>query len=103
MRSFSGLLLVSLLPLTTLGRSSEREVTVEVPAGKEECFYETLKAGETIDVDYQVVDGGRHNEIEINFRLSKPDGIPIVADFRRCEEGEGRKKSIYIFSCLLHE
>jgi len=32
----------------------EREVTVEVSAGKEECFYESVKAGQTIDVDYQV-------------------------------------------------
>ncbi len=76
------LLLAVSLPVS-LCRSSEREVTVEVPAGKEECFYESLAAGDTLDVDYQVVDGGRHNEIEINFRLSKPDGIPLVADFRR--------------------
>lgn len=35
-------------------RDIEREITVEVKAGTEECFYEMVKAGETMDVEYQV-------------------------------------------------
>lgn len=36
------------------GRDVEREMTVEVKAGTEECFYEVIKAGETVDIEYQV-------------------------------------------------
>lgn len=36
------------------GRDIEREMTVEVKSGTEECFYEMVKSGETLDVEYQV-------------------------------------------------
>ncbi len=32
----------------------EREMTVEVPPSKEECFFETVRTGQTLEVDYQV-------------------------------------------------
>lgn len=41
-------------------RDIEREMTVEVKAGTEECFYELVKAGETLDVEYQVGPGLGH-------------------------------------------
>lgn len=34
--------------------SSEKEMTVKVEAAQEECFFETLNKGDTLDVDYQV-------------------------------------------------
>jgi protein ERP2 len=79
-------------------------VTIEVAAGKEECFFETVKAGQTIDIDYQVskgfiksfkynvifalfqvVDGGPRNEMSITFKLSRPDGVPLVADMLKSD------------------
>ena len=45
--------------------STEREMTVELPAGREECFFEAVAAGQILDVDYQVVDGGRQNDFEV--------------------------------------
>ena len=35
-------------------RDIDREMTVEVKAGTEECFYELVKAGETLEIEYQV-------------------------------------------------
>lgn len=61
MPSHHGIYLVSLVfPFFLLflqpsnGRDIEREMTVEVKAGTEECFYEVIKGGETLDVEYQV-------------------------------------------------
>lgn len=59
MPSHLGTHLVTLVfPLLLLhpshGRDIEREMTVEVKAGTEECFYEAIKGGETLDVEYQV-------------------------------------------------
>jgi hypothetical protein len=60
------LLLLFALSLST--GSQEREMTVEVPAGVEECFFETVKVGQILEIEYQVIDGGRQNELEIDFR-----------------------------------
>ncbi len=41
----------------TRGQSNsdvERELTFEISAGKEECFYETVQQGNVIDIEYQV-------------------------------------------------
>ena len=46
----------------------EREMTVEVPAGAEECFFEAVQQGQILEVEYQVIDGGQQNELEINFK-----------------------------------
>ena len=32
----------------------ERELTFEIAAGREECFYETAQKGNIIDIEYQV-------------------------------------------------
>jgi len=62
---------------------TDKEFTIEVRAGQDECFYETVQAGETIDVDYQVIDGGSQNDMSIGFRLTKPDGYPLASDLRK--------------------
>lgn len=43
-------------------------MTVEVPAGAEECFFEAVQQGQILEVEYQVIDGGQQNELEINFK-----------------------------------
>nr|ACO15414.1 Transmembrane emp24 domain-containing protein 1 precursor [Caligus clemensi] len=83
---FRGYLLwaVFLLPLSTGERERESEWTVEIGAGKEECFFETVNKGEIIDIDYQVVDGGSRNELDITFRIFRPqDGMILVSDFKK--------------------
>lgn len=42
----------------------EREMTTSVEAGSKDCFYQYIKAGETIDIEYQVIDGG-HGDLDI--------------------------------------
>ena len=61
-----------------------RELTVTVEAGVSECFYETVKAGQVMDVEYQVIDGDR-GELDINFHWSAPSGRQIVSDYKKAE------------------
>lgn len=35
--------------------SSEKDITINVGPKSEECFYETLKSGQALDIDYQVL------------------------------------------------
>lgn len=61
-----------------------KELTVNVEAGISECFYETVKAGQVMDIEYQVIDGDR-GELDINFHWSAPSGRQIVSDFKKGE------------------
>jgi len=63
----------------------EREMTVNIEAGKEECFYEDVAAGNTLTVEYQVIDGGsgQLSELDINFRIVNSQGQPIFAEFKK--------------------
>lgn len=44
----------------------EREMTTSIEAGSKDCFYQYIKAGETLDIEYQVIDGG-HGDLDIRF------------------------------------
>ncbi|KAK7078266.1 hypothetical protein SK128_016597 [Halocaridina rubra] len=70
-------------------RDIERELTVEVKPGAEECFYEMIKSGETVDIEYQVIDGGQ-GELDINFYIAGPTGVILIQDLRK---GEGTHRT----------
>lgn len=59
-------------------------MTVEVKAGTEECFYEVIKGGETLDVEYQVIDGGQ-GELDVDFYMAGHTGNVLLQDVRRSE------------------
>lgn len=61
-----------------------REFTVTVEAGVSDCFYHTVRAGEVMDIEYQVIDGDR-GELDINFHWSAPSGRQIVSDYKKAE------------------
>lgn len=51
----SGLLaILALLQGATLASSKESEMTVSIDPGMEECFFLTLKFGQSVDAEYQV-------------------------------------------------
>ncbi|XP_054727314.1 transmembrane emp24 domain-containing protein 1 isoform X1 [Anastrepha obliqua] len=62
----------------------EKEMTVYIEAGKNECFYHPVRNGETIDIEYQVIDGG-HGDLDISFSLLDPIGLVIVSDYKKPE------------------
>ena len=75
-----------LLVLMTAGVSgfSSHQLTVEVEPGREECYYQFLDLGESLTLDYQVLDtSGEIASLDIDFNLSLPSGEPIVVQYRR--------------------
>lgn len=64
----------------------EKEITINIDAGKEECFFQNVKQGNVIDIEYQVIDG-THGELDISFQLVEPSGRVIFADFKKSENG----------------
>ncbi|KAL0277059.1 UNVERIFIED_CONTAM: hypothetical protein PYX00_004476 [Menopon gallinae] len=71
--------------LVFLANCTERDMTVSVPPGREECFYETLRVGQTLDIDYQVIDGGQ-GELDISFHLTSPNDRIIIVDYKKPEQ-----------------
>lgn len=59
-------------------------MTVHVDAGRIECFYHPANVGNTIDIEYQVIDGG-HGDLDISFSLTEPVGLIITADHKKSE------------------
>ena len=81
----SVLLSVCLLSLSGLTSGMEKEMTVNIEAGKEECFFESVPKGNSITVEYQVIDGGsgQMSELDVSFRLVDPRGKPLFAEFKK--------------------
>lgn len=84
-KKLSANLLFSVWCFCTVVAGLEREMTVNVEAGKEECFFETVADTNTLTVEYQVIDGGsgQLSELDISFRLISPRGRPIFAEFKK--------------------
>jgi len=76
------LLLLTLAPLTL---SSSKDYTIQVAPGKRECFFEKLKKGNSVDVEYQVLDGGDYT---IDTSMHTPSGTLIFTKFRQSEASE---------------
>lgn len=55
-------------------------MTVIVPAGQRECFHQHMKEKQTLDFEYQVLEGG---DLDINFILRSPTNKALATDARK--------------------
>ncbi|XP_052868475.1 transmembrane emp24 domain-containing protein 5 [Anopheles cruzii] len=62
----------------------QKEITINVEPGRIDCFYEQAKAGQTIDIEYQVIDGG-HGDLDISFEMAEVTGRTIVTDYKKSD------------------
>jgi len=58
----------------------DNDLTGVIPPGQFECFYQSVKAGLVLEVEYQVIDGG---DLDIDFMLKNPNGQVIVNEMRK--------------------
>uniref|UniRef100_A0A903Z086 GOLD domain-containing protein n=1 Tax=Anopheles minimus TaxID=112268 RepID=A0A903Z086_9DIPT len=70
------------LPFSVL--AIQYEMTVNILPGNVDCFFETAKAGQTIDIEYQVIDG-RFGNLDISFELAEVTGRTIFADYKKSD------------------
>ncbi|XP_040270897.1 transmembrane emp24 domain-containing protein 1 [Bufo bufo] len=83
MASVRGLLLV-LLPLVSAGLSQpqDSELTFLLPAGRQECFYQTALYNGSMEVEYQVIGGAG---LDVDFSVTTPSGILLIVERRRSD------------------
>ena len=98
-------IVLTLASLSHLALSLEREMTVHVDPGKEECFFESVPASNTLTVEYQVIDGGSGQmaELDINFRIVNPKGQPIFAEFKKPDGSHTYKSEVSVDILSLFE
>lgn len=59
-------------------RGLDNDLTVDIPAGAQSCFFETIKTKNIeCEIEYQVIDGG---DLDINFFLQAPDGRVLISE-----------------------
>ncbi|XP_026481064.1 transmembrane emp24 domain-containing protein 5 [Ctenocephalides felis] len=78
------LYIISLCLCINHGFGMEKDMTVNIDPGKQDCFYQWVKAGQVIDFEYQVIDGS-HGDLDISFQLMDPNGQIIFADFKKSD------------------
>lgn len=62
---------------------SESDYTIVIQGGKRDCYFETFKENLSVEIEYQVVDGG---ELDITFEVIDPTGKKVINDIRQ-EDG----------------
>lgn len=75
------LLLVTIL-LSVSSEAKDFAITFKIGAGRQECFYEPLKSGMSVEVEYQVIEGG---ELDITFYLLSPNHEMLVKEERKMD------------------
>jgi len=58
----------------------DHDLTVHVPAGRVECFYQPINKEKSMEVEYQVIAGG---DLDIDFRMANPDGKVLMAESKK--------------------
>lgn len=83
MASVRGLVLL-LLPLISAGlnQPQDSELTFLLPAGRQECFYQTALYNGSMEVEYQVIGGAG---LDVDFSVTTPSGILLIMERRRSD------------------
>ncbi|XP_054646856.1 transmembrane emp24 domain-containing protein 5 isoform X1 [Dunckerocampus dactyliophorus] len=70
------------LALAAFSQSLDSDFTFTLPAGRKECFYQTMKKDASLEVEYQVLDGAG---LDIDFHISSPSGQILYSDHHKSD------------------
>ncbi|GJQ69364.1 hypothetical protein Trydic_g6489 [Trypoxylus dichotomus] len=63
-------------------KTHEKQLTINVEPRKQDCFFEKINEKQTVELDYQVIDGG-HGDLDITFQTYDPHGRILLADYKK--------------------
>lgn len=68
--------------VAAFSQSLDSDFTFTLPAGRKECFFQTMKKDASLEIEYQVLDGAG---LDVDFHLSSPSGSVLVRDYRKSD------------------
>jgi len=73
-------LFVIFLAINSSKGFNDNDLTIHIPPGSAECFYQTINKEKSVEIEYQVIAGG---DLDVDFRLTGPNGKVIVAEGKK--------------------
>ncbi|XP_061594050.1 transmembrane emp24 domain-containing protein 5 [Cololabis saira] len=75
---------VSLLParLAAFSQATDSDFTFSLPAGRKECFFQTMKKDASLEIEYQVLDGAG---LDVDFSIFSPSGQLLFSDYHKSD------------------
>ncbi|KAK1164290.1 transmembrane emp24 domain-containing protein 5 [Acipenser oxyrinchus oxyrinchus] len=70
------------LSADAFSQSMDSDFTFTLPAGRKECFFQTMKKDASLEIEYQVLDGAG---LDVDFYLSSPSGNVLARDHRKSD------------------
>ncbi|KAJ8277833.1 hypothetical protein GJAV_G00080630 [Gymnothorax javanicus] len=68
--------------VAAFSQSLDSDFTFTLPAGRKECFFQTMKKDASLEIEYQVLDGAG---LDVDFYLSSPSGTVLAKDYRKSD------------------
>ncbi|XP_016401105.1 transmembrane emp24 domain-containing protein 5 [Sinocyclocheilus rhinocerous] len=75
-------LLLCVSAISAFSQSLDSDFTFTLPAGRKECFFQTMKKDASLEIEYQVLDGA---SLDVDFYLQSPSGHVIATDYRKSD------------------
>ncbi|XP_047442430.1 transmembrane emp24 domain-containing protein 5 [Mugil cephalus] len=79
---FVSLLSERFVVLSAFSQSLDNDYTFTLPAGRKECFYQTMKKDASLEIEYQVLDGAG---LDVDFTIFSPSGQELFNDYRKSD------------------
>ncbi|XP_030584292.1 transmembrane emp24 domain-containing protein 5 [Archocentrus centrarchus] len=79
---FVSLVSERLVVLASFSQSLDSDFTFTLPAGRKECFYQTMKKDASLEIEYQVLDGAG---LDVDFTIFSPTGQLLFTDYRKSD------------------
>ncbi|KAM4739767.1 transmembrane emp24 domain-containing protein 5 [Anableps anableps] len=71
-----------LVVLASFSQAMDSDFTFSLPAGRKECFYQTMKKEASLEIEYQVLDGAG---LDVDFFIFSPSGQLLFSDHRKSD------------------
>ncbi|XP_068449111.1 transmembrane emp24 domain-containing protein 5 [Clinocottus analis] len=68
--------------LASFSQSLDSDFTFTLPAGRKECFYQTMKKDASLELEYQVLDGAG---LDVDFLITAPSGQVVFSDYHKSD------------------
>lgn len=76
------LVLEKFAALAAFSQSMDSDFTFTLPPGRKECFFQTMKAQASLEIEYQVLDGAG---LDVDFYIASPSGQILYNDYRKSD------------------